>query len=163
VRDARLRIAVASSAKKDEVDKYLDIARITDLVDLKTAADDVEESKPAPDIFEIVLRKHKIEGADAVTRPTMRKQRRERRSRPSACFAAGFRRLLPRDNQGETRSHPDCRAIDFATTSRMREEISRASRVVRWLRGLTACEADIRLIAWQRSAVGAEKRLMARN
>lgn len=35
VRDAGLRIAVASSAKKDEVDKYLDIARIADLVDLK--------------------------------------------------------------------------------------------------------------------------------
>jgi phosphoglycolate phosphatase-like HAD superfamily hydrolase len=30
VRDAGLRIAVASSAKKDEVDKYLDIARITE-------------------------------------------------------------------------------------------------------------------------------------
>jgi phosphoglycolate phosphatase-like HAD superfamily hydrolase len=66
VRDAGLRIAVASSAKKDEVDKYLDIARIADLVDLKTSSDDVEESKPAPDIFEIVLKKLKIEGADAV-------------------------------------------------------------------------------------------------
>jgi HAD superfamily hydrolase (TIGR01549 family) len=66
VRAAGLRIAVASSAKKDEVDKYLDIARITDLVDLKTSSDDVEESKPAPDIFEIVLKKLKIEGADAV-------------------------------------------------------------------------------------------------
>jgi phosphoglycolate phosphatase-like HAD superfamily hydrolase len=66
VRDAGLRIAVASSAKKDEVDKYLDIARITDLVDLKTSSDDVEESKPAPDIFAVVLRKLKIEGADAV-------------------------------------------------------------------------------------------------
>ena len=66
VRDAGLRIAVASSAKKDEVDKYLDIARITDLVDLTTSSDDVEESKPAPDIFEIVLKKLKIEGADAV-------------------------------------------------------------------------------------------------
>ena len=66
VRDAGLAIAVASSAKKDEVDKYLDIARIADLVDLKTSADDVEESKPAPDIFEIVLRKLTIEGADAV-------------------------------------------------------------------------------------------------
>jgi phosphoglycolate phosphatase-like HAD superfamily hydrolase len=31
-RDAGLRISVASSAMKDEVDKYLDIARITDLV-----------------------------------------------------------------------------------------------------------------------------------
>src|SRR4029077_19354603 len=46
VRDAGLRIAVASSAKKDEVGKYLDIARITDLVDLTTSSDDVEESKP---------------------------------------------------------------------------------------------------------------------
>jgi len=66
VREAGLRIAVASSAKKDEVDMYLDIAGITDLVDLKTSSDDVEESKPAPDIFEIVLKKLKIEGADAV-------------------------------------------------------------------------------------------------
>jgi HAD superfamily hydrolase (TIGR01549 family) len=63
-RDAGLQIAVASSAKKDEVEKYLDIAHITDLVDLKTSSDDVEESKPAPDIFEIVLKKLKLEGAD---------------------------------------------------------------------------------------------------
>lgn len=66
VREAGLQVAVASSAKKDEVDKYLDIADITDLVDLKTSSDDVEESKPAPDIFEIVLKKLKLEGADAV-------------------------------------------------------------------------------------------------
>jgi phosphoglycolate phosphatase-like HAD superfamily hydrolase len=35
-------------------------------VDLTTSSDDVAESKPAPDIFEIVLKKLKIEGADAV-------------------------------------------------------------------------------------------------
>ena len=66
VHDAELRIAVASSAKKDELDQYLDIARITDLVAVTTSSDDVEESKPAPDIFEIVLKKLKIEGGDAV-------------------------------------------------------------------------------------------------
>ena len=66
VRAAGLQIAVASSAKKDEVDKYLDIARIADLVDLTTCSDDVKESKPAPDIFEIVLKKLNIVGADAV-------------------------------------------------------------------------------------------------
>jgi HAD superfamily hydrolase (TIGR01549 family) len=66
VRDAGLKVAVASSAKEDELDKYLDIARITDLVDLTTSSDDVEESKPAPDIFEVVLGKLGIEGADAV-------------------------------------------------------------------------------------------------
>lgn len=66
VRDAGLQVAIASSAKKDEVDEYLDIARIVDLVDLTTSSDDVDESKPAPDIFEIVLKKLKIDGADAV-------------------------------------------------------------------------------------------------
>jgi HAD superfamily hydrolase (TIGR01549 family) len=66
VREAGLQIAIASSAKKDEVDKYLDIARIVDLVDLATSSDDVDESKPAPDIFKIVLKKLKIDGADAV-------------------------------------------------------------------------------------------------
>lgn len=66
VRDAELRIAVASSAKKDELDKYLDIACIADLVDVMASSDDVEESKPAPHIFEVVLKKLNIEGIDAV-------------------------------------------------------------------------------------------------
>jgi HAD superfamily hydrolase (TIGR01549 family) len=66
VRDAGVRIAVASSAKKDEVEEYLDIARVVDLVHLTTSSDDVDESKPAPDIFNIVLKKLKIDGADAV-------------------------------------------------------------------------------------------------
>jgi phosphoglycolate phosphatase-like HAD superfamily hydrolase len=96
VRDAGLQIAVASSAKKDEVEKYLDIAGIADLVDLKTSSDDVEESKPTPDIFEIVLKKLKIEGADAVAigdTPMTLKQRGRLASRPSACFAAGLPRV----------------------------------------------------------------------
>jgi phosphoglycolate phosphatase-like HAD superfamily hydrolase len=66
VRDAGLRTAVASSAKKDELEKYLEIARITDLVEVTTSADDAEESKPAPDIFEVVLKKLRIEGVDAI-------------------------------------------------------------------------------------------------
>ena len=66
VREAGLQIAIASSAKKDEVDKYLDIACIIDLVNLTISSDEVEQSKPAPDIFEIVLKKLKIDGADAV-------------------------------------------------------------------------------------------------
>jgi phosphoglycolate phosphatase-like HAD superfamily hydrolase len=66
VRDAGVRVAVASSAKKDELDKYLDIACIADLVDVKTSSDDAEESKPAPDIFEVVLKKLGIAGVDAV-------------------------------------------------------------------------------------------------
>ena len=96
VRDAGLRIAVASSAKKDELDKYLDIARIADLVDVTTSSDDVEESKPAPDIFEVVLKKledrRRRRRRDRRHALRCRPQQGRRRSRPSACCAAGSRR-----------------------------------------------------------------------
>jgi phosphoglycolate phosphatase-like HAD superfamily hydrolase len=66
VRDAGRLIAIASSAKKDEVEAYLDIACITDLIDFSTSSDDVAESKPAPDIFEVVLEKLKIDAGNAI-------------------------------------------------------------------------------------------------
>ena len=66
MRDADLRIAIGSSAKKDELEKYLEIACIADLVDVKTSADDAHESKPSPDIFQVALKKLGIEGKDAV-------------------------------------------------------------------------------------------------
>ena len=50
-----LRIALASSAKKDELSEYKRIADITDLVEDETSADDAERSKPHPDIFEAAL------------------------------------------------------------------------------------------------------------
>ena len=66
VRSAGIRIAIATSAKKDELDKYLDIAHIADLVDVTASSEDAEKSKPAPDIFQVVLTKLNIEGRDAV-------------------------------------------------------------------------------------------------
>ncbi|WP_298873161.1 HAD family hydrolase [uncultured Bradyrhizobium sp.] len=66
VRDVGARIAVASSARKDELSKYLEIAGIGDLVDVTTSSDDVEASKPAPDIFEAVLKRLEVEGHNAV-------------------------------------------------------------------------------------------------
>src|SRR6201991_1763275 len=66
VSGAGIRIAIGSSAKKDELDRYLAIARIAHLVDETASSEDAEESKPAPDIFEVVLKKLKIAGADAV-------------------------------------------------------------------------------------------------
>jgi beta-phosphoglucomutase-like phosphatase (HAD superfamily) len=50
VREQGLKVAVASSAKCDELDHYLKIAGIPDLVDASTASGDVGESKPAPDL-----------------------------------------------------------------------------------------------------------------
>jgi phosphoglycolate phosphatase-like HAD superfamily hydrolase len=66
VRDAGVQVAIASSAKKDELDKYLDIAAIADLIDVTASSDDAEESKPAPDIFQVALKRLKLVGADAV-------------------------------------------------------------------------------------------------
>ena len=48
-------IALASSAKKDELKEYKRIANVEDLVREETSADDAEKSKPHPDIFEAAL------------------------------------------------------------------------------------------------------------
>ncbi len=57
---------MASSAKKRKLDVNLDLARITDLLDASTSSDDGEASKPAPDLFEAVLEKLRVEGWEAV-------------------------------------------------------------------------------------------------
>ncbi len=45
------QIALASSAKSDELSTYKKLARIEDLIQEETSADDAEKSKPHPDIF----------------------------------------------------------------------------------------------------------------
>ena len=50
-------IALASSGKAAEVERYQEILGIADLVDAVTSSDDAERSKPHPDIFEAVLGK----------------------------------------------------------------------------------------------------------
>ncbi|MCA1615227.1 MAG: HAD family hydrolase, partial [Acidobacteria bacterium] len=55
VRREGLRVALASSAKEEELKVYKKIANITDLVEEETSADDAAKSKPHPDIFEAAL------------------------------------------------------------------------------------------------------------
>ncbi len=49
------RIALASSAKEEELKVYKEIAQISDLVAEQASADDADKSKPHPDIFEAAL------------------------------------------------------------------------------------------------------------
>jgi HAD superfamily hydrolase (TIGR01509 family) len=49
------RVVLASSAKPDEVDHYLDLIGVREIVDGWTTAGDVEETKPAPDLVEAAL------------------------------------------------------------------------------------------------------------
>jgi hypothetical protein len=113
VRDAGLRIAIGSSAKKDELDKYLEIARIADLIHVKTSSDDADESKLAPDIFEVILKKLGIAGDDpsrSAIRQTMPPQRERQASRLSASSAAASRRTLYGGPDASTfiRDRPHC-------------------------------------------------------
>ena len=49
------QIALASSAKGDELKTFEEIARIEDLVEVETSSADAKRSKPHPDIFEVAL------------------------------------------------------------------------------------------------------------
>lgn len=55
IRQDRKLIALASSAKADELNTYKKVARIDDLIKAETSSDDAEKSKPCPDIFEAAL------------------------------------------------------------------------------------------------------------
>jgi HAD superfamily hydrolase (TIGR01509 family) len=55
VRDRGWRLVLASSAKAQEVDHYLDLLDARGLVDAWTTAADVEQTKPAPDLVHAAL------------------------------------------------------------------------------------------------------------
>ncbi|HEX4169726.1 MAG TPA: HAD family hydrolase [Bryobacteraceae bacterium] len=53
--ERRKKLALASSAKGDELKRYEEIAGIDDLVEVETSSADAEKSKPHPDILEAAL------------------------------------------------------------------------------------------------------------
>ena len=61
------RIALASSAKEEEIEEHKKKLQIGSLIDATTSADDVERSKPKPDIFEAALGKlGEVRGNEAI-------------------------------------------------------------------------------------------------
>ena len=55
IRESGAKIALASSAKEDEVTQYEKLLGVSDLVDHSTSSDDAERSKPYPDIFSAAM------------------------------------------------------------------------------------------------------------
>lgn len=51
------KVVLASSAAKAELDHYIDLLDARDLIDVAISGDDVEQTKPAPDIFSTALSK----------------------------------------------------------------------------------------------------------
>ena len=67
VKNEGKQVALASSAKEDEVEIYKRIAHIEDLIEKQTSSDDAENSKPHPDIFEAALQRlHNVKPEEAV-------------------------------------------------------------------------------------------------
>jgi HAD superfamily hydrolase (TIGR01509 family) len=64
LKGAGRRVVLASSAKPEEVDHYLDLLDARELADDWTTAGDVEETKPAPDLVQVAL--EKLGGGPAV-------------------------------------------------------------------------------------------------
>jgi HAD superfamily hydrolase (TIGR01549 family) len=60
------RVALASSAKQKEVDHYIDLLDIRDAVAATTSIDEVDASKPEPDIFGAALSKLGVAPEDAI-------------------------------------------------------------------------------------------------
>ncbi len=54
------RIALASSAKGDELDIYKNLCNVADLLEAETSSDDAEKSKPHPDIFQAAVARLKL-------------------------------------------------------------------------------------------------------
>jgi HAD superfamily hydrolase (TIGR01509 family) len=57
LKDDDCAVILASSAKQEEVDHYLDLLHARDLVDGWTSSADVEETKPAADLVQTALAK----------------------------------------------------------------------------------------------------------
>ena len=58
-----IRVALASSADKEQLGVYKKIVGIEDVVEEETSADDADKSKPHPDIFSAALRRLKLPAA----------------------------------------------------------------------------------------------------
>ena len=59
-------VVLASSAKQEEVDRYLDLLDAHDLADAWTTSADVEATKPAPDLVNVALERVAGSSGDAV-------------------------------------------------------------------------------------------------
>jgi len=66
LRNSGFKLAVATSATKEEMGSLLDIIGIQGLIDIQTCSDDADRSKPDPDILLAALQKLAVSPAKAV-------------------------------------------------------------------------------------------------
>jgi HAD superfamily hydrolase (TIGR01509 family) len=57
LKEAGIRLSLASSASKEDLTQYKKIVRMEDLIEEESSADDADRSKPHPDIFQATLKR----------------------------------------------------------------------------------------------------------
>ena len=66
VHDSGRTVVLASSASQEELEHYVELLGIEQLVDVSTTSDDVEATKPAPDIFAVARDKAAIDAGSVI-------------------------------------------------------------------------------------------------
>ena len=57
LKEAGIRLSLASSASREDLKKYKKLAHMEDLIEEESSADDADRSKPHPDIFQATLKR----------------------------------------------------------------------------------------------------------
>jgi HAD superfamily hydrolase (TIGR01509 family) len=66
LREAGIRLSLASSASKEDLLVYKKIAQMEDLIEEESSADDADRTKPHPDIFEATLKRLGLKAAEVL-------------------------------------------------------------------------------------------------
>ena len=66
LKDAGIRLSLASSASKEDLETYKKIAHMEDLIEESSSSDDAKKSKPHPDIFAATLEKLGVPAEKAI-------------------------------------------------------------------------------------------------
>jgi len=66
LKEAGIRLALASSASKEDLRTYKKIVNMEDLIEEESSADDADRSKPHPDIFEATLKRLGLKASEVL-------------------------------------------------------------------------------------------------
>ena len=83
------KIVLASSAKQEELDHYLDMLEAREIADAWTSSADVESTKPAPDLVLAAMKKIDVQGAVMVGDSTFDCEAAERAGVPTIGVLTG--------------------------------------------------------------------------
>lgn len=89
LKERGLRVVLASSSPKDELEHYLDLLDAHDLADAWTTEDDVESTKPAPDLVRAALEKAGTKNAVMIGDTRWDVEAAGRASVETVCVMAG--------------------------------------------------------------------------